>query len=52
MEDRSAPPKTVYAVLWQAQQGPWENGAGCLGDAKFGRGVVPGSESTPLGDLE
>jgi photosystem II stability/assembly factor-like uncharacterized protein len=22
-----ANPRTVYAVLWQAQQGPWENGA-------------------------
>jgi photosystem II stability/assembly factor-like uncharacterized protein len=41
-------PQTVYAVLWQAQQGPWENGAFSGPDSGLYKSTDGGTNWTPL----
>ena len=41
-------PQTVYAVLWQAQQGPWENGAFTGPNSGLFKSTDGGTTWTPL----
>src|SRR5579863_1200102 len=41
-------PQTVYAVLWQAQQGPWENGAFSGPNSGLFKSTDGGTNWTPL----